>query len=116
MINPVLYIRIISLLGIICGIYNITTGVNLGLSFSILGIIVTVLSIGLFSLWNIVRIIISIFSILFILFYFYLLAAWIRSGFHFFWGVGLLVYLPTFLWSILSIIIINLPAIKARFH
>ncbi len=107
-------IFIITLLGIGCGVYNIVNSFEP--LFSILGIIAIIISIGIFFLLNIARIVAIIFSILYNLFYLLLIFAYIRSGSHYGWGVGLVVYFPLFIWSLLCIIVCNLPKIKSKFH
>ena len=98
-------IKCISLLGIACGIYNVSNGFIFGLQFIFLGSVTIFLSIGLFTLSNLAKISALIFSILFFLFYAGLFFIWLKSNYHFFWGIGLLIHLPIFLWSLVYIIL-----------
>ena len=112
-----LSIIILSLLGIICGVYSIVIGRSGSTPiFLLLGIIIVLLSGSLFKLLNIARIATIVFSILFTFFYFFLISIYARSGSHYGWGVGLVFYFPLFLWSLICIIVCNLPKIKSKFH
>ena len=121
MIRKPLSIKLISLLGIICGVGAIGAGVvfigdTFGQTFLLLGIVVFILSIGLFKLRSLARSIATIFSFFLIAFYSYLIFVYLKSGFHYGWGVGLVTYFPIFVWSLLSIIFCNLPNIKSKFY
>ena len=112
-----LSVIILSPLGIICGVYSIVIGTSGSTTiFLLLGILIVLLSGGLFKLLNIARIATVVFSILFTFFYFFLISVYVKSGSHYGWGVGLVFYFPLFIWSLLCIIVCNLPKIKSKFH
>ncbi len=112
-----LSIRALSILGIICGICNILIGWGGGtLFFIFLGITVFCLSLCLLGAWNLARIMAIIFSVLIISLYIYLIFIYVKSGSHFYWGVGLVFHFPIFFWSILCFIFLNSPNVKNKFH
>lgn len=112
-----LSIKFISAIGLLSGVDWLLTSINVNYRLLPLlsGIAIIILSIGLLFLWNIVRIISIIFSILFTFFYGYLLFFYIKSNYHYSWGIALTWYFPVLLWSLLIIIFCNLPKINKNF-
>lgn len=104
---------LITAMGICCGSYNIIN--NFEPIYLILGIAVIVLSAGIFCLFNIARIATIYFSFIFIILYFYLFSVWLRSSCQYFWGIGLMVHFPIFIWSVASMALLNLKKIKLQF-
>jgi len=99
--NKSLIIKSILLLGIISGlIFFIMNSI-----FLLLGAIIIILSVGVFKSWKMIRIPVIFFSFLVVPMYFYLLFIYIRHfnmRDHFYWGIGLISYSPTFIWCIIS--------------
>ncbi len=101
-----LNIKAILILGIFCGSIFIT------INF-ILGIVIIILSVGLFKSWNAARVATIILSFFFIPLYLYLSAPLylhmlfmyinhINFGQYIAWATGLIMCFPTFLWCVLS--------------
>ena len=98
-------IKLVLILGILSSCFNFIFSFNT--LFFLLGLGIIILSFGLFKKWKVVRIITIIFSLLVTIFYLYLVAIFvsqINSRDHFYWGIGLISYFPTLLWSVLSAI------------
>lgn len=107
-------IMLITVLGLCCGAYNIVN--NFEPIYFAIGIIVIILSAGLLSLSSNARAAVIFFSAIFVSLYFYLCYIWLRNSCHYFWGIGLIVHFPIFLWSVTSLVILNQKHIKLQFR
>lgn len=117
MIKKLNLITVIGTLYFLVGIFNILIGISDkgNIAFFIMGLICTVIAIGLVKLWNWIRIIAIIISILFIFIYILLIFGTFTNKFEGWGGLGLLVNFPILLLTIYTLEVLNRPNIKTQF-
>lgn len=108
---------IIVILYFIVGLLNILINVSdiRDITFLVIGCICIVLGVGLFKLWSWARLMAIIFSLILILIYVLLLIGTIKNYWQGWGGVGLIVNLPNFILSLMSIDTLTRSKIKELF-
>lgn len=101
-----LHMKIISMIGLLCGInwiFMALTNNNKPILL-ILGIIMSVSNIGLFLSLSFAKIASITLSIIIFSLYIFLIYLYIKSNYYYSWGVALVSLSPALLWSILIVI------------
>ncbi|MCX5698883.1 MAG: hypothetical protein NTX01_04220 [Candidatus Omnitrophica bacterium] len=115
--NRAFRIKLLTLLGLLVGAFNIfiVAEDKSNMLFLFIGTGCIILSLGLFFYKNWARIIAIIFSILFIFIYLLLLIYTFLGAFQGFGGIGLLFNFPVLLFSLFVLNALNRPNIKEQF-
>ncbi len=86
--------------GILCGAYNLLLGVLFSYVFALFGIALVVINFSLLKKVKWSEIAATITSICVLVIYGLIILNWIRSGYHYSWGVAMILHSLTIFWSI----------------